>query len=169
VQDFSWWSGLTVADARAGLEAARTSLDAARTSLEPSTFDGKTYWGPPVPVGARGISGRASSKTVRLAAPLVHLLPNYDEHVVAYRDHAPSLDPATREALRTRGNEPLAVHLIARDGLVVGRWKRALERTRAVVTTQLLTPLKHPEKGALMQAAAAFGRFLGMPVQVEPL
>ena len=48
----------------------------------------------------------------------MHLLSNYDEHVVAYRDHGHTMDPEARETLHTRGNGALAVHLIARNGLV---------------------------------------------------
>ena len=164
VQDFSWWSGLTMVDARAGLEAVKSSFDSTEIA-------GRVYWSPPQasPRATRvtRAAGKASTAGRSIAAPLVHLLPNYDEHVVAYRDHSHSLDPATREALRTRGSEPLAVHLIARDGLVVGGWRRTFERGQAVVTTQLLVPLKPREMKALQQAAAEFGRFLEMPVKVQ--
>jgi len=170
VQDFSWWSGLTMADARAGLEAVKSSFDS-------TEIGGRVYWGPPEaspgtthtpqPKQASRTARNASTGGRQVAAPLVHLLPNYDEHVVAYRDHSHSLDPETREALRTRGREPLAVHLIARDGLVVGGWRRTFERDQAVVTTQLLTPLTPREMKALRQAAAEFGRFLEMPVKVQ--
>ena len=174
VHDFSWWSGLTVADARAGLETVKSSL-------ESSEIDGRSYWGPPEGHSRAGRGSRATQNAPapsRRAAPLVHLLPNYDEHVVAYRDHSHSFDPATREVGRTRGSdrrppgdrgpgEPLALHLIARDGLVVGRWRRTFERNQAVITTQLLTPLRPRETKALEQAAAKFGRFLEMPVTMK--
>lgn len=173
VHDFSWWSGLTVADARAG-------LDAVKSSLQSTEIDGRSYWGPPEATRA-GRASRATRKSAtpgRRAAPIIHLLPNYDEHVVAYRDHSHSLDPATREVRRTRGSpgrstrhggvgEPLAVHLIARNGLVVGRWRRTFERHQAVITTQLLTPLKPPETTSVQRAAAEFGRFLEMPVTMK--
>ena len=163
VHDFSWWSGLTMADARAGLESVKSSFESREVNQ-------RLYWGPPeaAPRATRGSHSprRASSRGGEDEA-IVHLLPNYDEHVVAYRDHSHSLDPATREALRTRGSEPLAVHLIARDGLVVGGWRRRFERNQAVITTQLLTPLKMRDMKALAQASEAFGRFLGMPVTMK--
>ena len=167
VQDFSWWSGQTLADARAGLESVKSSL-------ESTEVDGRVYWGPPETTSrvtpgsrpSRSASMRDGKRGER-GAPLVHLLPNFDEHVVAYRDHAPSLDPVMREALRTRRNEPLALHLIVRDGLVVGRWRRTLEPGQAVITTQLLAPMKRRETKALEQAAADVGRFLEMPVTVK--
>ena len=132
---------------------ARTGLESVQSSFESREADGRLYWGPTV-----SPAGRTTT------APLVHILPNYDEHVVAYRDHIPSLHPDTREALRRRGAQPLAVHVIARQGLIVGGWRRTFERSQAVVTTQLLTALKPREMKALEQAAGAFGRFLEMPV-----
>src|SRR5688500_17522208 len=65
VRDFVWWSGLTTADARRGLE-----INTARRE----EIDGRIYWtiGPP-PL--------AATRDHR-----VHLLPIYDEYIVAYRD-----------------------------------------------------------------------------------
>jgi len=155
VHDFAWWSGLTVAEARAG-------LDAVKSSLESTEIAGKLYWGPTTTPTRP--SRNAAPARARAAAPIVHLLSNYDEHVVAYRDHSHSLDPAAREAMRTRGTAPLAVHLIARDGLVVGGWRRTIERINATVTTQLLVTLSAREKKAMREAAADYGRFLNLPV-----
>jgi hypothetical protein len=67
VQDFTWWSGLTVADARVGIELAGSAL-------AHETIDGKDYWfdaAAGAPVSAAGVA---------------HLLPNFDEYTVGYRD-----------------------------------------------------------------------------------
>ncbi|MEO0560343.1 MAG: winged helix DNA-binding domain-containing protein, partial [Bacteroidota bacterium] len=83
--DFAWWSGLTVTAARRGLEALSDEVEEIEIS-------GTAYW-MTAPVGP-----------ISLSTPLIHLLPNYDEHVVAYRDHGPSIDPATPDALAGWGN-----------------------------------------------------------------
>ncbi len=144
VHDFAWWSGLTVAEAREGVAL----VDA---TLERVALDGKTYW------------TAAPLASVDEDEPTVHLLPNYDEHVVAYRDHGPSLDPAAPGALRRRTDGPLDVHLVARDGLIVGGWRRTLEKSSAVVTVDLLVTLRRREMTALRRAADDYGRFLGLP------
>lgn len=64
LRDFVWWSGLTTADARRGLEIVRARSEA---------VDGLTYW-----------SMRGSRET----PAGVQLLPVYDEYLVAYRDLA---------------------------------------------------------------------------------
>jgi hypothetical protein len=145
VHDFAWWSGLTVSD-------VRTGLDLIGSEVEQMALDGKTYWtGAPV-------------RTTEAVEPVVHLLPNYDEHVVAYKDHGPSLDPAARDALRSRTDGPLDAHLVTRAGLVVGGWRRTLEKGVVVVKADLLVVLRHKEQAALEQAAEGYGRFIRLPV-----
>jgi hypothetical protein len=146
--DFAWWSGLTVADAREGAALAGSVL-------EQVVLDGKTYW-----TAASPASGDGEESTV-------HLLPNYDEHVVAYRNHGHTLDPAAAGARRARTDEPLGVHLVARDGLVVGGWRRTIEKGSVVVSATLLTTLRRAERAALRRAAEDYGRFLGRPVTLK--
>lgn len=66
-QDFAWWSGLTLEDARAGLALASEALSEL-------VVDGRTY------------HHAGSARPPRPATSVVHLLPNYDEHVIAYRE-----------------------------------------------------------------------------------
>jgi len=67
VNDFTWWSSLTVADARAGLEAASGEL-------VHEVDDGGTSW----------FSAAAPSGPLDPTGAL--LLPGYDEAVIAYKD-----------------------------------------------------------------------------------
>ncbi|WP_420457252.1 winged helix DNA-binding domain-containing protein [Rubrivirga sp.] len=145
--DVAWWSGLTVTDARRGLAALGDEG-------EEVEIDGTAYWqvAPVAPVS--------------LPDPTVHLLPNYDEHVVAYRDHGPSVDPATPDALAGWGNGS-TTHQIVRNGLVVGGWRRTLHRDRVEVRVTLQTPFSAAERAALVESAEAFGRFLGRPVGLD--
>jgi hypothetical protein len=144
VRDFSWWSSLTMADARRALEMAGSALE----SVE---IGGQRYW-----------AGSESDRAGRFRST-VRLLSNYDEHVVAYRDHGHTLDAGARLA-RDRSEGALGAHLIARDGLVIGGWQRSLEKTRATVTTRLLVALRPPDRRALAAAAEDYGRFLELPV-----
>jgi len=145
VHDFAWWSGLTVADARAGVALLGDAV-------EPVVLDGTTYWTAAPPARVNELDA------------VVHLLPNFDEHVVAYRDHGPSLDPAASDALRTRSDGPSGVHLLVRDGLVVGGWRRTVEKRAVALHVRPVIPLRRAERTALRRAAEDYGRFLGRPV-----
>jgi hypothetical protein len=145
--DFAWWSGLTVTHAKRALDSVKGQFESVQTN-------GKTYWLPP---------------TTTLAStnqPMLHLLPNYDEHVVAYRDHAPSLDPRAPRALDGWGST-LTAHLVVVNGLIVGGWRRRLEPDRVVVQLNRPIPLRPKELTGLKRAARDYGDFLGLPVVVE--
>ncbi|HEX6607183.1 MAG TPA: winged helix DNA-binding domain-containing protein [Chloroflexia bacterium] len=144
IPDFVWWSGLTGADARAGLALVGDAL----TSEE---IDGRTYWfapgAPPTP----------------MPTPTAHLLPNYDEYIVAYTDRRAVHDAAAHD-LDARGNI-LFSHTIVLDGRVVGTWKRTLRRAAVVLETTLLAPLAPAATAAVAAATARYGAFLGLAVE----
>jgi hypothetical protein len=147
VQDFSWWSGLSAADARSGLEMMKSELAS-------ESVAGRTYWFPDQP------EPRAARK------PVMHLLPNYDEHVVAYRHHGPSLDDA---ALKHRhpSDDTLSAHLIARNGLIIGGWRRVSEKKSIIISKQLHIKLTETEQARLLAAAEEYGRFMEQPVALS--
>jgi hypothetical protein len=145
--DFAWWSGLTVGDARRGIQM----LDRSFESVE---FENKIY------------VMRQEAASAPPTLPVVHLLPNYDEHVVAYRDHGPSLDPHTPNALDGWGNA-LTAHIVVRNGLVVGGWRRTVEAERIAARFDVRIPFKRTETAALKRALGDYARFMGKPVEIE--
>ena len=139
IRDFVWWSGLTVADTRRGLEMNRAAC---------RTVDGLEYW--------HLKAGGAPS-----AADHVQLLPIYDEYLVAYRDrlavpHGPGTTPgATGVTFR---------HAFLSGGQVAGTWNVSRGRGGCAVRLTALRPLSRREKAAARDAAERFGRFLGSAV-----
>jgi hypothetical protein len=146
-QDMAWWSGLTVGVVREGIALAGAALEGRR-------LDGKDYW-----------AAAGAFDPDPIPAPIVQLLPNYDEYLGSYRDYSPIFDEALPRA-RTVA-DVLGTNLVVRDGLVVGGWRRALARDRVTVTVTLLIPLTPAELEALEVAAAGFGRFVGLPMELR--
>jgi hypothetical protein len=142
VRDFAWWSGLTQADARRGIDASHPRLDSA-------AVDGRTYWYSP---------GRPPNKA---RATRVHLLPNYDEHVIAYQDHGPSLDPGLPSGPRVAA-QVLGAHIVALNGVVLGGWRRTLSRDTVSIETVLLRKLRPQEREAFEREAGRYTGFLGL-------
>jgi hypothetical protein len=147
VHDMAWWSGLTVTDVRRGIELAGDVL-------EQRTIDGKRY------VAAEG--GFAVDE---IPAPHVLLLSNYDEYLGSYTDYAPIFD-ASLPKVRTVA-DVLGAHIVVRDGLVVGGWRRSIDRDRATATVTLLTAFTRAERTALEAAADAWARFLGLTCELR--
>jgi len=143
----AWWSGLTVTDVRRGIELAGDVL-------EQRTIDGKRY------VAAEG--GFAPDE---IPDPHVLMLSNYDEYLGSYTDYSPIFDASLPKA-RTVA-DVLGVHIVVRDGLVVGGWRRSIGRDRATATVTLLKAFTRPERAALEAAADSWARFLGLTCELR--
>jgi hypothetical protein len=150
--DLAWWSGLTLADARRGLATASPALDH-------ETIDGRTFWF----AGDAGGGLEPASGAAR-AAPTVHLLPNYDELLVAFRDRSDALDPGLPAPARVA--DEILSHAIVRDGRVVGRWRRTVGDVAATVGLDRRVQLTDEEERSLEAAVDRYAAFLGRPVSV---
>ncbi len=145
-KDFSWWSGLTMKDVTAG-------LDLVKSKLQRAEVDGKTYWFADVP-------------PVKLRPPVMHLLPNYDEFLIAYKDHTASFDNALSPAQLGNYTFVLAHHIIVIDGKVVGGWRRVPKGKTAIIEIRLLRPLSPAEEAAIDVQAKRCGIFAGVDIAV---
>jgi hypothetical protein len=98
--------------------------------------------------------------------PTVHLLPNYDEYLIAYRDHSASLG-----ASLTTGSaalyDMLARHIIVLNGRVIGGWRSTTRRSEVNIETKLPVPLSRAQEAALRHSAERYSRFLGVQVTVD--
>jgi hypothetical protein len=147
VQDFAWWSGLTVGDAKKG-------LDIVTPELLHETVDGKAFWFAP------------NKAIPAFTSPLVQLLPNYDEFLGSYKDHVPSMRPDI--VLKPdRRSVVFANHIIVLDGTVVGGWRRELKKNEVLIEATLLKRLTAAERHALESAAADYGHFLQLNPKME--
>ena len=143
VRDFSWWSGLSMKDARAGLAMLGQKVE--RVAIE-----GLDYWVVPSRTGRRA------------PAPLVHLLPNYDEGLIAYKDRdMPGGLPAPAGAAR-HGNFP---HHLVIEGRLLGRWRRNLTARGVAVDALPYRVLTRAEARSLDAMVARHGEFMGMPAR----
>lgn len=149
LHDFSWWSGLTVADGRAAVALLRPQL-------EQVDLDGRTYYFPHSEDG----SGWRS--------PVVHLLPNYDEAVGSYADHDFSTDTRYRQAWEDSYGPGFRQysHLLLVDGLLVGVWRRAPRKNGLEIGLRPFGALAPEETQAIRGAAARYAAFLGSPVDI---
>src|SRR6266849_969246 len=143
VQDFVWWSGLTVIDAKAGLEMVKSQL-------MHEVVDGQTYWFSPSTPRVQGLSQAA------------YLLPNYDEYTVGYTDRSAIFDALHTNKLDPRGG--LLTNTMVLDGQVIGTWKRTFKKNTVVIEVNPFVPLSATETRAFAVAANRYGAFLTMSV-----
>jgi hypothetical protein len=134
VKDFAWWSGLTTADVRAG-------LDMARRHLADDLIGGHRYW--------------FSSSMREIARPpkTAWLLPLYDEYLNAYKDRRASLDPALWHGFGDR--DPFSAPIVL-DGQVVGGWKRTVVKKRVTIAVDLPFALTRTDERLVTGAARRY-------------
>jgi hypothetical protein len=143
LQDFVWWSGLTINDARKG-------IDILKPQLESETMDRQTYWFVP-------------SATKKKSSPTLHLLPDYDEYTVGYTERTSIFDIAHTDKLDSRGSI-LFQYAILMDGLVAGTWKRVIKKNEVVIHIVIFTTLTNDQNQTIIAAAQQYGKFLELPV-----
>jgi hypothetical protein len=144
-QDFAWWSGLTVGDAKRG-------IDIAGAELQREEIDGTSYW-------------LTESVVLPGGVRTAHLLPNYDEYFIGYRDRGAILE-LVRAGKPKATLSGLTAHVIAVDGQIVGGWKRALKRNGVAVELNPVIPLNGSQRKAISIAVERYGAFLGLPVDI---
>jgi hypothetical protein len=116
VQDFAWWAGLTLGDARTARAAAGDAIVA---------FDAQRFV-----VADAGWAADPDAAAPRAAGR--HALAAFDEYFLGYRDRAPVCEPVHAGRVVPGGNGVFQPILVA-GGVVEGLWKVARARGGASV------------------------------------
>jgi hypothetical protein len=149
VHDFSWWSGLTMAECDRGIAAAGKALQRV-------TLNEKSYLAPP--------NFELPSKVPATA----HLLPNYDEYFIGFKDRSAIGQRIKSSALVTGGNALIA-HVVMVDGQLVGGWRRAYDGGKTLLKFELMVELTRAEHSRVMRAVARFAEYTVGPVSTVGL
>lgn len=144
VRDFAWWSGLTAAEVKAGLEMAKDSLEC-------EEIEGQAYWfSDPVAAPDRLLDE-------------AHLLPTYDEFLVGYA----SFDQSRKQGWDARQSRLLMAPILI-GGRVAGSWRRTLKKGEVVIETAPFRELNAVEREAVAAAGKHYGNFLQLTASFNP-
>jgi hypothetical protein len=157
IRDYVWWSGLTVKDAKAGIERAGSAISE-------ETVEGKAYY----------MSRRISKPDNRES---VHLLPAFDEYLVSYADREamlgnPQMQRALNGMLKTGKvsiihSNGIFVPVIVVDGEVVGTWGRKIVKGKMVITLKQYVKLSKDGIREAKEEAGRYGSFFGLEAVVN--
>jgi hypothetical protein len=134
IRDLAWWAGLTLSEAKTGLESVKSKLNR-------EVVLGNEYW---------FSDDQPSGKTVPNAA---HFMSVYDEYTIAYKDRS-----VLSNGEKFSGKAFMNVFMI--NGRIGGTWKRTLERDHVSIEARPVRPLASQDKAALEKTAKQFGNFL---------
>jgi Winged helix DNA-binding domain len=146
LQDFAWWSGLKISEAKAGLEMVASCL-------RKETDGTKVYW--------TSTESTASPSEI----PIACLLPGFDEYMLGYNERSAVLDPLHAQKLIPDNNGRFLSTMIM-NGRVGGTWKRTVKKKRIHVTMEPFSSLNKAAKQAFAAAAKRYGEFISLPVDL---
>jgi hypothetical protein len=142
--DFAWWSGLTVTDAHAAIEALGSEFIQ-------ETFAGRRFiW--------------RDSPLPRSAASANFFLPDYDEYGIAYKDRTDFFAPTRATGAADR--HVAFNRMIVLGGAMRGSWRRTDSSTGIAIDAAMFSPVTTEDRRVLAGAAKSLGKFFGKPVHV---
>lgn len=148
LNDFVWWSGLPVTEARLGLEAAKPLL-------QQENIGRQVYYLP-----------RELPSALSRQKRSVWLLPAFDEYVIAYRDRSALLDKhLSKHVISANG---IFYPVIVVNGKVEGLWKRTIQKNKIIVEIKPFGTLRAAVKKEIAASAGEFGKFAGKAIHIIP-
>lgn len=138
IADFTWWSGLSVTNARKGLEAIKNELVSIKIASD-------TYW-----------HSGLSSKTEKLPTS-VYLLPAYDEFLISYKNRSASITETDhKKAISSNG---IFRPVVLVNGQISGLWKKVIKKGSIIIETNYFRPHNKTEEQAIAKAASLFSDY----------
>lgn len=137
LNDFVWWTGLTVKDAKVAVE---------QITFEQFSLNNSQYF----------YVGKATAK---LQMPGIYMLPSYDEYLVGYKDRSLTLDE--KSPYPHRGAGGIFTNTIISKGKIAGTWKRKIEGKGIVLENNLFRKLSITEQKDLNKTVSNYQGFLG--------
>jgi hypothetical protein len=138
VKDYSWWSGLTLTDARSGIEMLGKEFEKVIIEKEEYIFK------------------RVSVPAIK-SSQSTFLIPDYDEYAISYKDRSFYHHPKWK-LTEVLSNSDF-FHAIAVDGYFGGSWNKKLEGKNLVVITNPFSSLTKVQLKNIDQARKRYYKF----------
>lgn len=140
LEDFAWWSGLPLREARQATGLIASRLVADRFADERFFID-ESY--------------RDRQPDTQETC---HLLPAYDEYLIGYKDRSDVLDPKHQPHAFNRYG--LFHPVVLYNGRIIGNWKKSVRKGQLAVETSFFEPAPPQLRKACEAAAGRLGDFL---------
>lgn len=144
-EDFIWWSGLPVKDARSALEMIGN--DFISEEIGP-----QKYW-------------FSENSSLENKKNTVYLLPAYDEFIISYKDRSASVTVTDQK--KAISNNGIFRPVIVVNGEVAGIWKRTEKPAKVAIEILFFKAPTKWVKERVEQSAWQFARFLGKEAEIR--
>jgi len=146
MEDFTWWSGLNITDAKHALEMIKKNFIS-------ETIKSKTYW------FTDSISIPEKTKSS------LYLLPAFDEFIISYKDRTAVLEPAHHAKAFT--NNGIFHPTIVMNGKAVGLWKRNIQKDKVILEAEFFEKASKTVRISVEKKFKLFSNFLEKKPEVK--
>jgi hypothetical protein len=144
LKDFTWWSGLSITDAKAALEMVKTDFISEKIGEE-------IYW----------LTNSFSIPKNNFSS--AYLLPAFDEFIISYRDRTASL--LLEHHKKAISDNGLFRPAIVVNGQVTGLWKRTIKKDKVIIETDFFQPPTKATQKLIAGAEEEFASFLNLKAE----
>ncbi len=146
LNDFIWWSGLRIKDAREAFESVKSGFVKEIIGYDEYLF----------PI---------ASVIPKKIKPLVYLLPAYDEFLISYKDRSASISVNfNKNAISNNG---IFYPAILINGQVKGVWKRSINKDKVNIGLALFEQITKDERKLIVKKAEIIALFLNKQLEIE--
>lgn len=140
VHDFSWWTGLTIAESKLAIEMMKPKLISV-------SVDDQLFW----------MTEEASA--AKLKKPHVALTSWFDEILIGYKDRSMIIDSSSSKFIQNPKNGIFSSNILI-DGKVVGSWKRTLAKGKVEMELKPFRKFSAKENAAVNAAVKRYTAFV---------
>ena len=140
LKDFSYWSGLTMKDAKEGIAMLRLNL--ASELIEDQEY---------IFIPDRWKNEKEIQATF--------LMPDYDEYGMSYKDRSAILNLGS-SILQSQDANTASNHMVVIDGIIKGTWRHTFKNNSVNIETTPFTVLSEREKHELEKAIKRYKEFV---------
>jgi len=145
LQDFIWWSGLSVGDSKRAVELTRSNF--IQESIGP-----QSYLLP------------SSFSIPKIEKESAYLLPAFDEFIISYKDRSAALP--FEEHKKTISNNGIFWPVVVVNGQVKGTWKRTIKKEKVILEAQLFIQPSKSLKSSIEKGSIQFENFLKKKTEI---
>lgn len=140
LEDFTWWSGLSISEARQAIGLIQPDLFTEKSFSE-TLFIHKSF----------NIDSKADN--------VLHFLPAFDEYLISYKDRTAVLDPIHYPKAFNRFGTfyPVIMH----NGKIIGNWKKSVKKNSINIETSFFNP-ESADHRLIEMAENRYKTFMGL-------
>ena len=146
IQDFAWWSGLSLNEARLAVEFNKSFLIS-------ETLENKTWW----------FSDSLNTTNRRLTE--AYLLPAYDEFIISYSDRSMLL-PQNNQKKAISGNGIFYPAILV-NGIITGTWKRLIKKEKVIISMKFFKSETDLPATIFAKAIGKYSQFLDKETELD--